>query len=90
MFDVDLRNDFANVRVPAGYTEANLLDECIEEEAGQIGFTLWTLLNGVTLMTTHRRDDLYPRSDTPQLEKDIAYGKAGEIAAKAYSILLTL
>lgn len=90
LFDVDLREDFANQRVPAGYNESVLLDDCIEEEAEQIGMSLWTLLNGVTLMTTHRRDDLYPRSETPELNKDIAYGKAGEIAAKAYGILLTL
>lgn len=90
LFDVDLKEDFTNVRTPAGYNESVLLDDCIEEEAEQIGLSLWTLLNGVTLMTTHRRADLYPRSETPELEKDIAYGKAGEIAAKAYEILLTL
>lgn len=90
VLDVDLREDFANVRVPAGYDVAVLLDDCIEVERKAIGMSLWTLLNGVTRMTTHERDQLYPRSETPELYKDIAYGKAGEIAAKAYEILQTL
>lgn len=90
VLDVDLREDFANVRVPAGYDVAVLLDDCIEVERVEIGRSLWTLLNGVTRMTTHEREQLYPRSDTPELYKDIAYGKAGEIAAKAYEVLLTL
>jgi hypothetical protein len=90
VLDVDLREDFANIRVPAGYDVAVLLDDCIEVERDTIGQSLWTLLNGVTKMTTHERDHLYPRSETPELYKDIAYGKAGEIAAKAYEVLLTL
>ena len=90
VLDVDLREDFANVRVPAGYDVAVLLDDCIEVEREAIGQSLWTLLNGVTRMTTHERDQLYPRSETPELYRDIAYGKAGEIAAKAYEVLLTL
>lgn len=90
VLDVDLREDFTNVRVPAGYNVAVLLDDCIEVEREAIGMSLWTLLNGVTRMTTHERDQLYPRSETPELYKDIAYGKAGEIAAKAYEVLLTL
>lgn len=88
VLDVDLRKDFANVRVPAGYDVAVLLDDCIEVERGEIGRSPWTLLNGVTRMTTHEREQLYPRSATPELYKDIAYGKAGEISAKAYEILL--
>lgn len=90
LLDVNLQDDFSGVRVPAGYEVAVLLDDCIEVEREQIGQSLWTLLNGVTRMTTHERDQLYPRSETPELYKDIAYGKAGEIAAKAYEILQTL
>lgn len=90
VLDVDLQDDFTGVRVPAGYEVAVLLDDCIEVEREAIGQSLWTLLNGVTRMTTHEREQLYPRSDTPELYKDIAYGKAGEIAAKAYEILQTL
>lgn len=90
LFEVDLRADYSNVRTPAGWDKAVLLDDCIEEEAEAIGYSLWTLLNGVTRLTTHNRELLYPRSEVPSLESDIAYGKAGEIAAKAYEILLTL
>lgn len=90
LFDVDLRADYANQRTPAGWDKAVMLDDCIEEEAEAIGYSLWTLLNGVTRMTTHNREQLYPRSEVPGLESDIAYGKAGEIAAKAYEILHTL
>ena len=90
LFNVDLRADYSNVRVPAGWDKAVLLDDCIEEEAEAIGYSLWTLLNGVTRMTTHNREQLYPRSEVPGLESDIAYGKAGEIAAKANEILQTL
>jgi hypothetical protein len=90
LLDVDLQEDFSGVRVPAGYEVAVLLDDCIEVEREAIGQSLWTLINGVTRMTTHERDQLYPRSETPELYKDIAYGKAGEIAAKAYEILQTL
>lgn len=90
LFDVDLRADYANQRTPAGWDKAVMLDDCIEEEAGAIGYSLWTLLNGVTRLTTHNREQLYPRSEVPGLESDIAYGKAGEIAARAYDILHTL
>ena len=88
--DVDLRDDFANTRVPAGYDLAVVLCDCIFEEEKQIGRSLWTLLQGVTLLTTHKREVLYPRSEMPSLDYDIAYGKAGDLTSKAYQILTTL
>lgn len=90
VMDVDLRTIVAGERAPAGYDVAVMLDDCIEEEREEIGMSLWTLLNGVTRMTTHNRELMYPRSELPELYKDIAYGKAGEIAARAYHILQTL
>lgn len=87
---IHLKNDYANVRIPAGWDLAVQLSDCIYEEAEAIGFSAWTLLNGVTRLTTHERQILYPRTEIKSLEEGLAYGKEGVLLTKAYETLMTL
>ena len=87
---VDLQSDYANQRTPAGWDIAVTLSDCIYEEQEAIGNTQWTLLNGVTRLTTHNREVLYPRSEMKSLEEGLAYGKEGDLLSKAYEVLMTL
>lgn len=85
----DLTNvdQLSNKRTPAGYRLATMLQDAVAQECTLSGMNLWGFLQAVTWVTTHQTADLYPRSEAPTLDDDLAYGKGGELSEQAYQLL---
>lgn len=85
---IDLTADETGQRRPSPkQVLADALFATINDECRQVGQTMWGVLNGITLVATHKRHLLYPVAPMPELDHDLTYGQAGKLQTAAYEWL---